>query len=205
MAKLNITYSHEKELFVVSKYGSKLVEMGREVADVSEPAPEDKTFPAIESLIKAWEPKEAEFIKQLNWFYDCDFELSGWAAYMVRFPICPYSTTGKWFAVSFNPVARELSTIGHELFHQPFHLFWQDKCEKIFEKVRSPKNANKNLVVSSLKEALPELQNTPEFRLSDAPDRGHSEPGEQFIRHLIRKYYREHGPFTFEEFLNSIT
>ena len=205
MAKLKIAYSHEKELFIVDKYKGRLQKEGREVSDVAKPAPEDKVSGVIRKLTKAWEPKEENFIKQLNQFYDSDFDLSGWTAYLIRFPICPYWTKDKWFAMSFNPVEKELKTIGHELFHQPFHLYWQEKCEEIFADVRNPKGAKENLVVRALKEALPELLNTPKFKLSEVKDEGHPEPGEQFIRHLIRKYYQAHGPFKFEEFLESIS
>ena len=95
----------------------------------------------------------------------------------------------------FTSIETQLKIIGHELFHQPFHLYWEEKCKKIFP----------DLVIRSLKEALPELLNTPEFKLSEVKDEGHPEPGEQFIRHLIRKYYQTHEPFKFEEFLESIS
>ena len=195
MAKLKIAYSHEKEQRVAEKFAGRLKKMGRPVPDLTESADKDKVAEAIEKLTKAWESKEEKFIKQLNWFYDCDFDLDGWTAYLIRFPICPYWTEEKWFGVAFTSVETQLKIIGHELFHQPFHLYWQEKCKKIFP----------DLVIRSLKEALPELLNTPEFKLSDVKDEGHPEPGEQFIRHLIRKYYKTHGPFKFEEFLKSIS
>ena len=179
--------------------------MGHSVPDLTEPASKAEVVEAIKRISKAWEPKEEEFIKQLNWFYDCDFNPEGWTAYLSRFPIYPYWTLEKWFAIPFNSVEKQLKTIGHELFHQPFHLYWQEKCEEIFKDVKNPKKAKKNLVVESLKEALPELLNTPEFKLSDVKDKGHPEPGEQFIRHLIRKYYKEHGPFKFQEFMDLIS
>lgn len=196
MAKLKIVYSHEKEQRIAGKFKEKLEKMGFPVPDLSKPAAGDTITEAVEKLTKSWEPKEEKFIKQLNWFYDCNFNLDGWTACLSRFPIYPYWTFEKWFAVPFNSVEKQLKTVGHELFHQPFHLYWQEKCKEIFKK---------NLVVRSLKEALPELLNTSEFRLSNIPDEGHPEPGEQFIRHLIRKYYKAHGPFKFQEFIESIS
>ena len=151
--------------------------MGFPVPDLSKPAAEDKVTEAIEKLTQVWEPKEENFIKQLNWFYDCEFDLDGWTAYLSRFPIYPYWTFEKWFAIPFGPVEKQLKTIGHELFHQPFHLYWQVRCEGIFKNVKNPKKAKKNLVVRSLKEALPELLNAPEFKLSNVKDEGHPEPG----------------------------
>ena len=205
MAKLKIAYSHEKEQRIAKNFKEKLEKMGFPVPDLTKPAVEDKITEATENLTKAWAPKEEKFIKQLNWFYACDFSLDGWTAYLSRFPIYPYWTFEKWFAVPFNSVEKQLKTIGHELFHQPFHLYWQEKCGKIFASVKNPKNAKKNLVVESLKEALPGLLNTPEFKLSEVKDEGHPEPGEQFIRHLIRKYYQAHNSFKFEEFIESIS
>ncbi len=195
MVKLEIAYSHDKEQRVATKFTDKLKKMGRPVPDLAEPATEDKVTTAVDKLTKAWEPKEENFIKQLNQFYDSDFDLSGWTAYLIRFPICPYWTEEKWFGVHFTSIETQLKIIGHELFHQPFHLYWEEKCKKIFP----------DLVTRSLKEALPELLNTPEFKLSDVKDEGHPEPGEQFIRHLIRKYYKTNGLFKFKEFLESIS
>lgn len=170
---------------------------------LSSSAPQDKVEKSIERLNQEWAIREAEFVEKLNWFYESNFEIQGWTAFLIRYPICPYYTPDKWFAVSFNPVAKQLKTIGHELFHQPFHLFWQRKCEKIFRDVYNPEGVEDILVVRDLKEALPELLNTPEFKLSDVIDKGHPEPGEQLFRHLIRKYYQDHGPFTFKEFLKN--
>jgi len=205
MAKLKIAYSHEKEQRVAKGFADKLRKMGRPVPDLTEPAAEDKAAEAVEKLTKAWEPKGESFIKKLNQFYNSDFDLSGWTAYLIRFPICPYWTKEKWFGVNLTSIETQLKIIGHELFHQPFHLYWEKKCEEIFANVRNPKGAKENLVVRALKEALPELLNTPEFKLSEVKDEGHPEPGEQFIRHLIRKYYQTHGPFKFKEFLESIS
>lgn len=204
MAKLKIAYSHEKEQRVANNFVDKLKSLGRPIPDLNDPAAEGKAAEAVKKLAKAWEPKEEEFINQLNWFYDCDFNLRGWTAHLIRFPICPYWTEEKWFGVHFTSVETQLKIIGHELFHQPFHLFWQEKCEEIFKDVKNPKGAGRNLVVRSLKEALPELLNTPEFKLSDAKDEGHPEPGEQFVRHLICNYYKAYGPFTFKEFLDFV-
>ena len=205
MTKLKIVYSHEKEQRIAKNFKKKLEKMGFTVPDLTKPAVEDKIAEATKNLTKVWQPKEEKFIKQLNRFYDCDFNLGGWTACLSRFPIYPYWTFEKWFAAPFDSVEKQLKTIGHELFHQPFHLYWQKKCEEIFKDVKNPKKAKKNLVVRSLKEALPELLNTPEFKISDVKDEGHPEPGEQFIRHLIRKYYKTHGPFKFEDFLKFIS
>ena len=206
MPKLNLVYSHEKELFIANSQKERLetVNVDFDFLRLSQPAADDKISSSISELKKEWGLKEEWFIRQLGWFYDCDFDLNGWTAYLIRYPIRPYSTPEKWFAVSFNPVSKQLKNIGHELFHQPFHLFWQKKCEEIFKNIVNPEWAKENLVARDLKEALPELLNTKEFNLSEEPDNGHPESGEQFFRHLIRKYYRDHGPFTFEEFLKSI-
>lgn len=204
MAKLKIAYSYEKEQRVAKKFADKLGKTGRPVPDLTEPAAKDRVAEDVKKLTKAWKPKEEKFIKKLNWFYDSDFDLKGWTAYLIRFPICPYWTKEKWFGVSFNPIERQLQNVGHEIFHQPFHTCWQKKCEEIFSGVKNPRGAGENLVVRSLKEALPELLNTPEFKISDVKDEGHPEPGEQFIRHLIRKYYKAHGPFIFKEFLSTL-
>jgi len=195
MVKLKIAYSHEKEQRVAKKFTDRLVKMGRPVPDLTEPAAEDKVIETVEKLTKAWAPKEENFIKQLNQFYGSNFDLSGWTACLIRFPICPYWTKEKWFGVDFTSIETQLKIIGHELFHQPFHLYWEEECKKIFP----------NLAIRPLKEALPELLNTPEFKLSEVKDDGHPEPGEQFIRHLIRKYYKAHGPFKFKEFLEFIS
>ncbi|MBU1111047.1 hypothetical protein KKB83_05540 [Patescibacteria group bacterium] len=200
MAKLNITYSHEKEIFIVNKHKEELRKKGEAVTDVSSPGDEQKVSGSLRKLSSKWEKKEAHFIKQLNWFYDCDFKIDGWTAYMIRFPICPYWTPEKWFAVSFNPVPKAFKTIGHELFHQPFHLFWEEKCKKLLQKGTFSAGMVDSMVYS-LKEALPELLNMPEFNLSDIRDVGHPEPGEQIVRYMLRRFYKVRGVFTFKEFL----
>ena len=103
MAKLKIAYSHEKEQRVATKFTDKLKRMGRPVPDLTEPAAEDKAAEAVEKLTKAGAPKEENFIKQLNQFYDSDFNLSGWAACLIRFPICPYLDRRKmvWCQIYF--------------------------------------------------------------------------------------------------------
>ena len=136
MAKLKIAYSYEKEQRIAKSFKEKLEKMGFPVPDLTKPAAEDEITKATENLAKAWAPKEEKFIKQLNWFYNCDFNLDGWTAYLSRFPIYPYWTFEKWFAVPFNSVEKQLKTIGHELFHQPFHLYWQEKCEEIFKNTK---------------------------------------------------------------------
>lgn len=141
MSKLEITYNHKKEQFVANEYGNELIKQERKILDVSQPAPKERREPSIDRLTKVWKAKEEEFIKNLNRFYDCEFNLEGWTAYLVRFPICPYSIEEKWFALSFNPVSEQLTAIGHELFHQPFHLFWEEKCKDIFRSIRNSKNA----------------------------------------------------------------
>jgi len=201
---LKIIYSHKKELQIAEIYTKVVKKRGLKVTNIENPAGEKQVKSAIQKISKVWEPKEEDFIKKLNWFYNCDFEIKGWTAYLSRFPIYPYWPKGKWFSTPFEKTDKQLQIIGHELFHQPFHLYWQDKCEGIFANVRNPKNAKENLVVKGLKEALPELLNTPDFKLSNCKDRGHAEPCEQFFRHLIRKYYKNNGYFKFEQFLQEI-
>lgn len=196
MAKLKIIYSHKKEIYIFNKYKNAFEEHERELPDISQPANKNKTEKVSQELIEAWEPKEENFIKNLNWFYDCDFKSKEWTAYLIRSRICPYSPDEKFFTISLNkPLSSQLNTIGHELFHQPFHLHWEEKCLKIFKDEK---------IVRCLKEALPELLNTSEFNLSEEQDIGWGNPCEKFIRHLIQKYYKENGLFRFEDFLNSI-
>lgn len=196
MPKLKIDYSYDIERMIAKKYKEALDKFGFNTDHLSEPAPDEKIQGVITNVIKHWEPKEVEFIANLNKFYDCDFDLTGWVAYLVRVSICPYWTKDKWFAVSFNKVEKMLKTIGHELFHQPFHLFWEATCRKMLV---GSSDADAN--IQALKEALPELLNTPEFKLSDVEDKGHDDPREQDARKLIKTYYKENGLFTFGEFL----
>ena len=106
-------------------------------------------------------------------------------------------------AVSSSPVVKAFKTIGHELFHQPFHLFWEEKCKKLLQ--NGPFSAGiVDSMVYSLKEALPELLNMTEFNLSDERDSGHPESGEQIVRYMLRRFYKERGAFTFGEFLEKI-
>lgn len=192
MTKLKITYSHEKEKYIFDKYQKAFKEYEEKLANVDRPADKEKAEQVSKELAKAWKPKEEHFIKNLNWFYDCDFEISGWSAYLIRSRICPYSPEEKFFAVPINkPIEKQLNTIGHELFHQPFHLYWEEKCQ---DKLKDKQ------LVHCLKEALPELLNTPKFNLSKELDIGWDDPGEQRIRNLIKEYYQDKGAFTFEEF-----
>jgi hypothetical protein len=196
MGKLKITYSHDKEIYIVDKYQDAFKEYGEKIPEVKRPADKSRAEKIVKKLRRAWEPKETDFIEKLNRFYDCDFKIKGWSAYLIRSRICPYSPEKKFFAVSFNKSREEqLNTIGHELFHQLFHLYWEDQCLEIFKD---------NQIVHCLKEALAEMLNTPKFNLSKEKDIGWNKPGEQFIRHLIRNYYQKNGFFTFEDFLNLI-
>ncbi len=192
MAELNITYSHNKEIYIVNKYVDAFEKFGAEIPNVEKSADKEKTGQTVRRLRKLWTPKEDKFIERLNWFYDCDFEINGWSAYLIRSRICPYSPEEKFFAVSLDKsTKKQLNTIGHELFHQPFHLYWEDKC---LEKLKDEQ------LVHNLKEALAELLNTPEFNISKEIDIGWDNPGEQQIRNLIKEYYQENGAFTFQEF-----
>lgn len=194
MGKLKISYSHQREVYIVDKYKDAFKKYGEEIPEVKRPAEKSRSEKIVQNLTRAWHKKEDNFIEKLNQFYDCDFEIKGWSAYLIRSRICPYSPDEKFFAVSFNKsLEKQLNTIGHELFHQPFHLYWENECMEIF------KNEE---VVHNLKEALAEMLNSPEFNLSEEKDVGWDEPCEQFIRQLIRNYYQKKGFFTFKDFLN---
>ena len=205
MPSLEVGYSHSIEQRVFNNFKVTVEKLGLRVSDLTAPVEEITASEAIEKLICEWGTKERSFVNQLSRFYSCNFDLAGWTAYLSRFPIYPYWTSEKWFTVPFGSIDKQLKTIGHELFHQPFHLYWQKKCEGVFKEVKNPRDAKENLVVRSLKEALPELLNTPEFKISDVVDDGHPEPCEQLLRYAIRKHYANYGPFTFEEFLKVIS
>jgi len=196
MAKLSITYNHDKEKYIFNKYRDAFEEHEGKSPNLNQPADKKKANKIAQELRQAWEPKEKEFIKNLNWFYDCEFKIDGWTGYLIRSRICPYSPDEKFFAISLDkPLSDQLLTIGHELFHQPFHFHWEEKCLEIFQDEQ---------VVHCLKESLTELLNTPKFNLTDEIDPGWGDPCEEFIRHLIKKYHRENGPFKFKAFLQWI-
>jgi len=197
VTKLKIIYSHPQEKYIFDKYKDAFAEYGEQLPNVDQPVDKDKAEQTSNDLIRVWEPKEVVFVKNLNWFYDCDFKIEQWTGYLIRSRICPYSPEEKFFAISlFKNTNEQLKTIGHELFHQPFHLHWEEECLEIFEDEE---------IVHCLKEALPELLNTPKFNLSKEKDIGWGDPCEKFIRHLIRKYYEKKGPFKFADFLKFIS
>ena len=76
MAKLSITYNHDKEKYIFDKYRDTFEKHEGKLPNLNQPADKKKANKIAQELRQAWEPKEKDFIDKLNWFYAAILKLT---------------------------------------------------------------------------------------------------------------------------------